>query len=222
MKPRITIATIVGLLVIIFGTIYVVVQQAQRNDANYPQIQLAEDQATQITRNNNPYVASAMAPVDMKSSLAPFVIVYDHSGKVVSGSGYLNGKVPKPPAGILSEAKGQAYNAVTWQPGNGVRIAAVTVTANNYYVLSGRSLTEVEKNESETFKLTFVGGMLSLLVLVAALVGRRVSGSGQSGSRPAKPAPPRVLKPMPAADKTDQPAPPVEPPLPPAPPEAGF
>lgn len=172
MKRAVTGLTIVGVLIVIFGTIYTVAQQAQRNDANYPQIQLAEDTATQIKKDGDPYIASLASPVDMGDSLAPFVIVYDKKGNVVSGSGYLNNKVPKAPAGILTDAKGKEYNAVTWEPQKDVRIAAITVSAKDYYVLSGRSLTEVEKNESETFKLAFIGGALSLLILGSGIVAR--------------------------------------------------
>ena len=46
-----------------------------------------------------------------------------------------------------------------------MRIAAITVAANNYYVLGGRSLKQVELNENASFILSFAGGMASLIVL---------------------------------------------------------
>lgn len=95
MKKLITVLAVIGIIVIVFGTMYGIVQQAQRNDANYPQIQMAEDTAALIGGGTDPYVASTLSPVNMKSSLAPFTIVYDKKGNVVSGSGYLNGKVPR-------------------------------------------------------------------------------------------------------------------------------
>lgn len=172
LKRLITELAIVGILVVVFGTMYAMVQQAQRRDANYPQIQLAEDQAAQLGEVNGPTAASSLSPVDMKASLAPFVIVYDKNGHVVSGSGYINGKVPEAPLGMLKAAKGEEYHAVTWQPANGVRIASVTVAAKDYYVLSGRSLKEVEKNENHTLQIAFVGGILSLVLVMAAVGGR--------------------------------------------------
>lgn len=170
------------MLAVIFGTIYATVQQAQRNDANYPQIQMAEDTATQIRNRADPHIASAYTPVDMDSSLAPFTIVYDQKGKVVGGSGYLNGKVPKAPLGILADSRGKDYNAVTWQPRQGIRIAAVSVATGKYYVLSGRSLTEVEKNENHTFWLAFAGGVLSIIILAGSIAAKTVY-------RPAVPRP---------------------------------
>jgi hypothetical protein len=164
----------VGILVVIFGTLYAAVQQAQRSGANYPQIQMAEDTAAQIGKGRDPHISSSLTPVDMASSLAPFTIVYDKKGKVVSGSGYLGKKVPDAPVGILQASKGKDYNAVTWQPREGVRIAAVTVSAGKYYVLSGRSLTEVEKNENKTFWLAFAGGVISIIILAGATAAKTV------------------------------------------------
>ena len=172
MKKLIAGLSAVGILIIIFGTIYAVAQQVQRSDANYPQIQIAEDAAAEINTNHDPYTASILTPVDMRSSLAPFTIVYDKTGHVVSGSGYLNGKVPKAPLGMLADSKGETYHAVTWQPQKDVRIASVTVAAKNYYVLSGRSLTEVEKNETNTLQIALIGGILSVLALGVAIVAR--------------------------------------------------
>ncbi len=154
----------VAILVIVFGTIYGVVQQSQRRGANYPQIQIAEDTAVELDGGTMPS-SLVQGRVDMARSLAPFVIVYDKSGKAVTGSGYLDGKVAQVPIGVLQHARGKNYNFVTWQPKSGVRIAAVSASAQKYYVLSGRSLTEVEKNESVTFRLAFLGGLLSLVVL---------------------------------------------------------
>lgn len=162
----------VALIVIIFGTQYTVAQQAQRRDANYPQIQLAEDAATALNNSHSPAsVTASLNPVSLNSSLAPFVVIYDKSGKAVSGSGKLDSNLPAAPLGILSGATGQTYHAVTWQPQANVRIAAVTVAADKYYVLSGRSLTEVEKNESQSFQLSFIGGVGSLIVLAFMYVG---------------------------------------------------
>jgi hypothetical protein len=166
MKIYIPWLTAAAILVIVFGTIYVTVQQSQRLNANWPQIQIAEDTAAALNSGARP-ASLTSGRVSLNSSLAPFVIIYDKSGHVVSGSGYLNGHIPQAPTGSLLAAAGEAYNFVTWQPENDVRIAAVTTSANNYYVLSGRSLKEVERNAGRTFGLAFLGGVLSWIVLGA-------------------------------------------------------
>jgi hypothetical protein len=65
----------------------------------------------------------------------------------------------------LQAAKGKDYYAVTWEPKNDTRIAAVTVAGKDYYVLSGRNLNEVEKNENRTLLLSLLGGIISVILL---------------------------------------------------------
>lgn len=161
-------------VVIIFGTIYGVVQQSQRRDANYPQIQLAEDQAVALNDGAQP-TKLVSGRVNMNHSLAPFTIIYNKSGQIVAGSGYLDGKIPVVPIGVLTAANNKDYSFVTWEPESNVRMAAVSVTANKYYVLSGRSLKEVEKNDNKTLEITLLGAIASLLtiaVVFAAHTGR--------------------------------------------------
>jgi hypothetical protein len=158
-----------AILTVIFGTMYAAIQQAQRRDANYPQIQLAEDTATNLNAGNKPR-ALVSGKVNFGSSLAPFIIIYDKAGHAVAGSGILDNTIPDVPKGMLAAASGRPYHAVTWQPQAGVRIAAVTVAAQNYYVLSGRSLSEVEKNESRTLQLASLGCIVCLLILGATFV----------------------------------------------------
>ena len=155
-----------AILVIIFGTIYVTVQQSQRLDANWPQIQIAEDAAAELNSGITP-ASLTSGNVSLDNSLAPFVIIYNKAGQVVSGSGYLGGSIPTAPLGILQASRNQTYHFISWQPESNVRIAAVTVSTDKYYVLSGRSLEEVEKNETKTQDLALVGGALSWIVLGA-------------------------------------------------------
>jgi hypothetical protein len=164
MKKFIPWLGVVVIILLIFGTIYVVAQQAGRSAANSPQIQIAEDAAAQLDRGDHPLIVTS-GQMDIEASLAPFTIVYDKSGKVVSGSGYIRGKVPKAPMGILTAAKGHDYHAVTWEPKDGVRVAAVTVAADKYYVLTGRSLELTEKQANTTLLLTALGCLSSLVVV---------------------------------------------------------
>ncbi|HUD11366.1 MAG TPA: hypothetical protein VMS08_03070 [Candidatus Saccharimonadia bacterium] len=156
------------ILVIIFGTMYGIVQQSQRRAANDPQIQLAQDAATALNRGASPRQV-VNGHVNMQESLAPFVIVYNKSGQVVVGSGYLGGTIPKVPYGVLTAANNKPYWFVTWQPQTNVRIAAVSVTASNYYVLSGRSLTVVEVNEQHTLRIALLGAVAAMVVLAGML-----------------------------------------------------
>lgn len=158
-----------GIIAVIFGTIYATAQQALRLTANDPQIQIAEDIANELNQGTVP-TSFLVGTIDASKSLAPFVIIYDKSGKAITGSGRLHGKLLAMPLGVLKHADGKSYNFVTWQPEKGVRLAAVAVSADKYYVVSARSLAEVEKRENKIFWLSVAGWLVSLGLLIGMYI----------------------------------------------------
>ena len=156
------------IITIIFGTIYTATQQILRQDANDPQIQLAEDAATALNAGQQPSDVVS-GKVDINNSLLPFVTIYDKSGNVVAGNGYFDGALANnAPFGSLEASAKVPYNAITWQPYSVLRIASVSVSANNYFVFSGRSLVQVEIRENLVFKISILGWAASMLVLLIA------------------------------------------------------
>jgi hypothetical protein len=153
------------IVTIIFGTIYTTVQQSLRLSANDPQIQLAEDAATHLDANTSILSIVGENQIDIAKSLAPFTVIYDQNGKPVAGSGYLDHRLAMVPKGILTSSQGKEYNFVTWEPRLSVRIAAVAVKANKYFVVSGRNLREVEKRENTVMWLSFAGWVMSLVAI---------------------------------------------------------
>ena len=144
-------------------------QQALRSAANDPQMQLAQDSAAQLAQTQEPQGLSQVhGTISIGHTLAPFVVVYDASGKPVAGNGYLDGQLFHVPVGVLQAANNQAEHAVTLQPTDNLRLAAITVKAGNYYVLAARSLREVEKREAQSLQLTALGWLGSMVVLAAA------------------------------------------------------
>ncbi len=130
------------------GLVYLVAQQTLRIGANDPQIQIAEDAANALARGASAQAVLPTNPVDVASSLAPFVVILNASKEPMATSGLLHGQTPTLPAGVLDAAKAQIENRVTWQPEPGVRIALVVVSyagANPGFVVAGRSLREIEK-----------------------------------------------------------------------------
>ena len=160
---------------IIFGTIYVVVQQSYRQNANDPQIQLAEDAASDIAHDRT--ISFPEKTVEISESLAPYLIMYDESTKQVTGSAVLHGNQPVLPPGVFLHAKNQLESRFTWQPELGVRQAVVLrYVAQKGYVLAGRSLREVEIRESMLLGFTFFGWITSLfgsLIAVSLLTFAR-------------------------------------------------
>jgi hypothetical protein len=153
------------------GLVYVAVQQVLRQEANDPQIQIAEDAAAALAGGQTAQAVVPSNTIDVGQSLSPFVMVFDSTGKVIASSGQLHGQAPNLPAGVLDYVKQNGEDRLTWQPEAGVRIASVTVPytgATSGYVLAGRSLREVEVRESQT---EFYAGA----VWVAALLGTLVA-----------------------------------------------
>lgn len=153
--------------------IYAAVQQNYRMGANDPQIEMAQTAAAELTAGKSTSDVIPANPVDLASSLSPFMIIYDEKGNVVSSSAVLEGRTPDLPKGVLTAASKNGENRVTWQPEPGVRIAAVVDayrSANGSgYVLAGRSLKEVEAridNLTLMLGITWAAAMLSSLVLI--------------------------------------------------------
>ena len=153
------------IILVLFGTIYAAVQQSQRSGANDPQIQLAEDTASSLRQGNDPSTLVS-GYVNPSTSLAPFVVIYGEGYQPIVSSGFLHGDMSKIPHGVLLDSRGKQFNAVTWQPEPGVRIAAVVVAAKPYYVLVGRSLQQVERSENTTLMITALGCLCAEVLLV--------------------------------------------------------
>lgn len=156
------------------ATLYAAVQQSYRDAADDPQVQLAHDTALRL---NGGVPASSQAggePVDMKTGLAPFAIVYDKNRNVQAANGHLNTTTPVPPTGVFERADQNGGNRFTWEPADGVRIAAVVEPYNGGFVLVGRSLSETEGRESQLRLLVLLGWIAAMSgsLAISALVKR--------------------------------------------------
>ena len=149
---------------------YATVQQSFRQNANDPQIQLAEDAVDAIVDGKAVEAIVPVEKVSVAKSLAPFLIAYDREGNELASSVTLDGQTPQLPDGVLDSTQELSENRVTWQPRDGVRIAAVIVSYEDGYVLAGRNLREVEAREAQltTFTgITWVIALLATLVVIA-------------------------------------------------------
>lgn len=145
--------------------IYAAAQQVLRQSANDPQMQMAQDTATELASGQSPEFL-VTPQVDVQKSLAPFLIIYDQNGKAITSGANLHGQTPQLPDGVLAYAAKHTQDRFTWQPTSGVRIAAVVIkyqTANRAgYVLAGRSLEEIEVRESDLLWLVAAGWVVTL------------------------------------------------------------
>jgi hypothetical protein len=149
--------------------IYAVIQQDIRMDANDPQIQMAEDLATTLNDGGKPAVSGH---IDIAHSLAPFTILYDTNGNIISTNAYLNSSKPSVPKGALTSHKDtdiQGENRITWQPQEQVRLATVIVAYNKGFVVVGRNMRETEIRENQQFQIIFFGWVVSLIATLSAI-----------------------------------------------------
>ena len=155
------------LLTLIFGTIYGTVQQNFRSSANDPQIQMAEDVAYALNHGALPETVVSKNQIDIRQSLAPFVVIYDAKGEPLIGSGILDGKTPRLPKGVFDSVMRYGEDRVTWQPDKEVRIASVIIPFNSGFILAGRSLREVEKRESKLEVMITLGWLGCVMLMTA-------------------------------------------------------
>ena len=136
-----------------------------RSGANDPQIQLAEDAARALDTGAQATSLVGVGRVDIAWSLAPFVVVFDASGKVLATDGQLDGYDPIPPSGLLASARVNPPDMVTWQRRTGVWIAVVVVPWHGGTVLAGRSLRQVEIREDDALLIALAAWLAMLAAL---------------------------------------------------------
>lgn len=165
---------VVGLLVLLFGTIYASLHYVIRSNANEPQIQIANDTAWKVAnqaKQNGVAQPLSGEKIDVKNNLAPFVIVYNKDKQVYDSTGLINNQVPNLPPGVLDNTKEGEPHIFTWQPEDDVRIAAVTVSAGNAgYVLAGRSLYFAEQTIGMLNKFTVISFSVCVVFATVGLL----------------------------------------------------
>jgi hypothetical protein len=156
---------------VLCGLIYAETQQQLRQAANDPQIELAEDAASKLAGGVSAASLLPTTTVDMATSVAPFVIVYDENDTVIASSATLDGTTPRLPVGVLSSARSTREDRVTWEPSPSVRIAAVVVPYPGGVVLAGRSLRDVEIRESDSLGIAAAGWLAAEVAITVAILG---------------------------------------------------
>ena len=88
------------------GLIYLTVQQDIRQGANDPQIQIAEEIATKLVNGKKVEELISKEEVNLQSSLATFVILFNSGKQPIASSVILEGKIPSPPKGVFDFVTG--------------------------------------------------------------------------------------------------------------------
>lgn len=152
-------------ITLLSGLLYVAVQQVYRQDANDPQVQVAEDVAKILEGGEDPTALSEQSQTDLRQSLAMFILVYDKDGKPVAGNGQLDGKQPDFPKSALDAAKDK-QNRLSWQPTNDLRFAAVIQSYGGQtpgFVVAARSMRDIEKRIKTMTEMIAIGWAVTLV-----------------------------------------------------------
>ena len=176
-----------AVITVVFFTIYAAVQQSIRQDANNPQIQMAEDAVPILAQGAKPedvvaiFAADNGKPVDIAQSLAPFIAIYDDQGNALASSGYIGDGALVIPKGVFESIKANGSTSgstsedrLTLEPQKGVRIASVierfvspvplgSEASTNGYVMAGRSLREAEDRVGRIGGIVLFGYVVSMI-----------------------------------------------------------
>jgi hypothetical protein len=173
----------------LFASLYLVMQQIERQGADDAPERLASQVASQLSGSGA--AASTADDVDLAASDAPFFVVYDSANRPVSGTGHLDGAPATVPDGVLDQARRTGTNHVTWQTADGRRFATVERRAGDSVVLGGQSLTPTEGRIDQLGLLILVAWLCVLAIVVVAFVVERVtlgaSGPSRTASAAARP-----------------------------------
>jgi hypothetical protein len=148
--------------------VYAAVQTSIRSGANDPQVAILEN----IIAESNADPKLDLTPllgtvIDMKTSLAPFVVIFNDGGAPIASSAVLNNKTPVPPAGVFKYVATHEDHRFTWQPQPGVRAAVVMRKlegTRHGFVLVGRSLREVENRVGEVAFVVLLSWIIGLVL----------------------------------------------------------
>lgn len=164
---------------------YATMQQALRQAANWPQVQMAEDGAAALASGQKAESLISGTTINLETSLAPFLIIIDAKGKSTASSAMLGGSAPKIPAGVLEYTTKNSQDRVTWMPNKSIRIAAVAVKieGGTGFVLAGRSLKETERSIDSigTLILTMWAACIVLLAVLCVIYNLAVKKRSDSG-----------------------------------------
>jgi hypothetical protein len=138
-----------ALAVLVSGMVYLTEQQSYRSTANDPQLQMATDAVNALNTGADPQSVVPATKLDIASSLAPYLAIYDANAQLVAASATQHGQPLDVPSGVFQSATANSPNVVTWQAKTGERNAIVVMPYTTGYVLAGRSLRPTEAREDQ-------------------------------------------------------------------------
>jgi hypothetical protein len=167
-------ATII--ITLIFGSVYVTLQQSGRHSANAAPAAAAAAQVQQMG-----FKPTTEPGLELTADSGVFVIVFGEDNKLTSTTVSLHGAPPDIPAGVLETARTLGSDVVTWQPEPGLRMAVVARQAPGGVIVAGQSLTPFEDSDRMTQLFLAAGWLGSLVVLAGAYAATALARRRRDG-----------------------------------------
>jgi hypothetical protein len=164
------------IVTLIFGSVYVTLQQFGRHSANAAPAAAAAVQVQQM--GSEPTTEPRL---ELTADSGVFVMVFGEDNKPVSTTVSLHGAPPDVPAGVLETARTVGSDAVTWQPEPGLRMAVVARQAPGGVVVAGQSLTPFEDSDRMSQLLLAAGWVGSMVVLAGGYTATALARRRQRG-----------------------------------------
>jgi hypothetical protein len=166
--------TLVALVSVLFVTIYCSAHTVFRQQANDPQIEVTE-QVAGIVRQGIPLnaIISNAEQIDLASSKALFVMIFDKERTLVGSSAQLNGAAPSVPSEVFDQANEKGEYRFDFEPTENLKFAGVMKKIDDSaYVLAGRSLSEMEVRVATLKQPLWIGWVIAVLIslLLTALL----------------------------------------------------
>lgn len=160
-------------ITLIFLVIYLVMTQSYRHNSYDPQIQVVNDYVNNLEDGKKIDPAKITSKVNIKTSLSSFVMFFDKDQKTLASTAKIGGATPTLPKELLQDAKKKGEVRVIWEPEKGIKTATVVryyqAKDNSGYVVTGRSLKEVENRISNLNYLITIGFIVTIILSFLAV-----------------------------------------------------
>jgi hypothetical protein len=157
---------VVGVATLILGASYAMVQQSTRLSADDLPASTAQVVKQELQAGSNAADVVPALKTNLSTDRSVFVIVTDNSKHVLASSATLNGTTPLPPNGVFEFTAKHGSDHFTWEPQNGVRVAARVDrygnTPDDGFIITGQSLNPYE-NRISTYTAITVAAWLAIL-----------------------------------------------------------
>jgi hypothetical protein len=161
--------SLIAIITIILGVVYIAVQQNYRSGANDPQMQLAYAIRDQLQKGKSIEMYFQKDTIDLQKSLSVFVASYDENGSPIQSNGLIDGKLPQIPLSVIRYVKMHKEDWITWQPRKNIRLATGILATGSTpvsFIAVGRSLKNVEDRVSNLITMIGIGWTLCFVIIL--------------------------------------------------------